>query len=75
MGVVVAIVKVLMTLQGVLSPVELARLTQTANLVELGPGLVDVLGLVVASVAAVMATISMSRRTRRNAEEQSYVNP
>jgi hypothetical protein len=72
---VVAIASVLMAVMGALSPVEIARLTQSANLVEVGTGVLDVLGLVVASVAAILATISMYRRARSNVKETRYVNP
>jgi hypothetical protein len=63
-----------MTVMGVLSPVEIARLTQAANVVELATGVLDVLGLAVASVAAILATISMYRRTRSHVKEAGYVN-
>jgi hypothetical protein len=63
-----------MTVMGVLSPVEIARLTQAANVVELATGVLDVLGLVVASVAAILATISTYRGTRSQVKEAGYVN-
>jgi hypothetical protein len=44
------------------------------NVVELATGVLDVLGLVAASVAAILATISMCRRTRSHVKEAGYVN-
>jgi hypothetical protein len=61
--VVVTIAAVLMVFQGIFSPIEVARLTQTADLVEFVVGALDVLGLVVAALAGVVAVAMLYRRS------------
>lgn len=60
---VVSVVAVLMVVQGVLSPIEISRLTQTADVVELVVGVLDLLGLVLAAVAGIVATAQLYRRS------------